>query len=78
MAFRDLRWRGLPPTAVPPFLNPEDATERRITELSTRAVEQLGSGKVAVRLCDLYALEGLAQGDPYHRQTAGDGIRLTQ
>ncbi|WP_371785537.1 pentapeptide repeat-containing protein [Streptosporangium subroseum] len=49
--------------------NKQDATERRITELYIKAVEQLGSGKAAVRLGGLYALERLAQGDPDHRQT---------
>ncbi|MFI7049132.1 pentapeptide repeat-containing protein [Streptosporangium sandarakinum] len=46
-----------------------DATERRVTDLYTKAVEQLGSDKAAVRLGGLYALERLAQGNPDHRQT---------
>jgi len=46
-----------------------DATERRITELYTKAVEQLGSDKAPVRLGGLYALERLAQDNPTHRQT---------
>ncbi|PSL56724.1 uncharacterized protein YjbI with pentapeptide repeats [Saccharothrix carnea] len=46
-----------------------DATERRITELFTKAVEQLGSEKFAVRHGGLYALERLAQDNPRHRQT---------
>jgi hypothetical protein len=46
-----------------------DATERRITELYTKAVEQLGSEKAPVRLGGLYALERLAQDNPAHRQT---------
>ncbi|MDP9868251.1 MULTISPECIES: pentapeptide repeat-containing protein [Streptosporangium] len=46
-----------------------DATERRVTELYTKAVEQLGSDKAAVRLGGLYALERLAQDNPGHRQT---------
>ncbi len=46
-----------------------DATERRITELYTKAVEQLGSEKAPVRLGGLYALERLAQDNPDHRQT---------
>jgi len=46
-----------------------DATERRITELYTKAVEQLGSDKAAVRLGGLYALERLAQDNEGHRQT---------
>jgi uncharacterized protein YjbI with pentapeptide repeats len=50
-------------------LTDRDATERRITELYTKAVEQLGSDKAAVRLGGLYALERLAQDNPAHRQT---------
>lgn len=46
-----------------------DATERRITELYTKAVEQLGSEKAPVRLGGLYALERLAQDNPTKRQT---------
>ncbi|RSM80498.1 type VII secretion protein EccCb [Amycolatopsis sp. WAC 01375] len=46
-----------------------DATERRVTELYTKAVEQLGADKAAVRLGGLYALERLAQDNPKHRQT---------
>ena len=46
-----------------------DATERRITELYTKAVEQLGSDKAPVRLGGLYALERLAQDNREHRQT---------
>jgi uncharacterized protein YjbI with pentapeptide repeats len=46
-----------------------DATERRITELYTKAVEQLGSDKAPVRLGGLYALERLAQDNPTQRQT---------
>ena len=46
-----------------------DATERRITELYTKAVEQLGNDKAPVRLGGLYALERLAQDNPAHRQT---------
>ncbi|MEU7459272.1 pentapeptide repeat-containing protein [Streptosporangium roseum] len=49
--------------------NRQDAIERRITELYTKAVEQLGSDKAAVRLGGLYALERLAQDNPGHRQT---------
>jgi hypothetical protein len=51
-----------------------DATERRITELYTKAVEQLGSDKAPVRLGGLYALERLAQDNPAHRQTIVDVI----
>lgn len=46
-----------------------DATERRITELYTKAAEQLGSDKAVVRLAGLYAMERLAQANPRHRQT---------
>ena len=46
-----------------------DATERRITELYTRAVEQLGDDKAPVRLGGLYALERLAQDNDAQRQT---------
>lgn len=46
-----------------------DASERRITELYTNAVEQLGSEKAPVRLGGLYALDRLAQDNPEHRQT---------
>jgi hypothetical protein len=41
----------------------------RITELYTKAVEQLGSEKAPVRLGGLYALERLAQDNKEHRQT---------
>ena len=46
-----------------------DATERRITELYTKAVEQLGDDKAPVRLGGLYALERLAQDNDAQRQT---------
>ncbi|WP_433258503.1 pentapeptide repeat-containing protein [Streptosporangium sp. CA-135522] len=46
-----------------------DATERRVTDLYTKAVEQLGHAGAAVRLGGLYALERLAQDNPGHRQT---------
>ncbi|TKG61520.1 pentapeptide repeat-containing protein [Prauserella endophytica] len=46
-----------------------DAAERRVTELYTKAVEQLGSEQAPVRLGGLYALERLAQDNPDHRQT---------
>ena len=45
-----------------------DATERRITELYTTAVEQLGSDQASVRSGGLRALELLAQDNPAHRQ----------
>ena len=47
----------------------DDATERRITELYTKAVDQLGNGKAPVRLGGLYSLERLAQANRDHRQT---------
>lgn len=46
-----------------------DAAERRVTDLYTRAVEQLGSEKAPVRLGGMYALERLAQNVPEQRQT---------
>jgi uncharacterized protein YjbI with pentapeptide repeats len=46
-----------------------DATERRITDLYTKAADQLGSDKAPVRLAGLYALERLAQDNPGQRQT---------
>jgi uncharacterized protein YjbI with pentapeptide repeats len=47
----------------------DDAAERRVTELYTKAVEQLGSDKAPVRLGGMYALERLAQNVTEHRQT---------
>ncbi len=41
-----------------------DATERRLTELYVKAVDQLGSDKPAVRQGGLYALERVAQDNP--------------
>jgi len=55
-------------------LTDRDATERRITELYTKAVEQLGSDKAPVRLGGLYALERVAQDNRTHRQTIVDVI----
>jgi pentapeptide repeat protein len=46
-----------------------DARERRITDLYTKAVEQLGSEKAPVRLGGMYALERLAQDNEPQRQT---------
>ncbi len=46
-----------------------DASERRITDLYTKAADQLGSDKAPVRLAGLYALQRLAQDNPGHRQT---------
>jgi uncharacterized protein YjbI with pentapeptide repeats len=46
-----------------------DAAARRITDLYTKAADQLGSDKAPVRLAGLYALERLAQDNPSQRQT---------
>ncbi|MET8993739.1 pentapeptide repeat-containing protein [Amycolatopsis sp. NPDC004169] len=46
-----------------------DATERRVTELYTKAVEQLGSAKAPVRLGGLYALERLGETQKSQRST---------
>lgn len=51
-----------------------DATERRITELYTKAADQLGSDQAAVRLAGLYALERLAHSTLEHRQSIVDVI----
>ncbi|MGH3427530.1 MAG: pentapeptide repeat-containing protein, partial [Mycobacteriales bacterium] len=51
-----------------------DATERRITELYTKAADQLGSEHAPVRLAGLYALERLAHSTVEHRQTIVDVI----
>jgi uncharacterized protein YjbI with pentapeptide repeats len=53
-------------------LDEVDTRERRITELYTKAVEQLGHEKAPVRLGALYSLERLAQNNPEHRQTVVD------
>ncbi|GAA3670204.1 pentapeptide repeat-containing protein [Lentzea roselyniae] len=47
----------------------KDAADRRVTELYTKASEQLGSDKAPVRFAGIYALERLAQDNPEHRQT---------
>ena len=46
-----------------------DAAERRVTELFTKAVEQLGHPDAAVRLGGLYALERVGQSDQGRQQT---------
>ncbi|MFF4193166.1 pentapeptide repeat-containing protein [Nonomuraea sp. NPDC001831] len=51
-----------------------DAAERRVTELYTKAVEQLGNEQAPVRLGGLHALERLAQDAPALRQTVVDVI----
>ncbi|MGH4012052.1 MAG: pentapeptide repeat-containing protein [Pseudonocardiaceae bacterium] len=52
----------------------ENAAEQRLTELYTRAVDQLGAEKAPVRLGGLHALERLAQSNPTQRQTIVDVI----
>jgi hypothetical protein len=54
--------------------NAYDATQRRITELYAKAVEQLGHDKATIRLGGLYSLERLAQDQPEHRQTVVDVV----
>lgn len=49
--------------------NEADAAARRITDLYTKAADQLGSEKAPVRLAGLYALERLAQDHVEQRQT---------
>ncbi|MFF8555198.1 pentapeptide repeat-containing protein [Streptomyces sp. NPDC015501] len=51
-----------------------DASERRITDLYGKAVDQLGSDKAAVRIGGIFALERLAQANTGHRQTITDVI----
>ena len=63
-----LAFRRQHPREITTVLSDFDATERRITELYTKAVEQLGSDKAQVRFGGLYALERLAQDNPAHRQ----------
>jgi len=46
-----------------------DSGEQRVTNLYTKAADQLGHEKAAVRLAGLYALERVAQNNPQHRQT---------
>ena len=47
----------------------DDEEERRITELFSKAVEQIGSEKAAVRLGGLYSLERLTQDYSSYQQT---------
>jgi uncharacterized protein YjbI with pentapeptide repeats len=49
-----------------------DAADRRITELYSKSVEQLGSDKAPVRLGGLYALERLGQTVQEQRETIGN------
>ncbi|GHG30074.1 hypothetical protein GCM10017567_57400 [Amycolatopsis bullii] len=46
-----------------------DATEKNVTELYTKAADQLGSEQAPVRLAGLYALERLAHNNPGQRQS---------
>ncbi|MGV9365004.1 pentapeptide repeat-containing protein, partial [Amycolatopsis sp. NPDC003731] len=49
--------------------NESDATEKNVTELYTKAADQLGSEKAPVRMAGLYALERLAHNNPGQRQS---------
>ncbi|MEU7989067.1 hypothetical protein AB0B56_29810 [Streptosporangium canum] len=49
--------------------NKGDSQERLVTDLYTKAVEQLGHEKAPVRIGGLYALERLANSYPVHRQS---------
>lgn len=49
-----------------------DSTERRITDQYSKAIDQLGHEKAAVRLGAIYSLERIAQDHPGHRQTVVD------
>ncbi|MFC0863630.1 pentapeptide repeat-containing protein [Sphaerimonospora cavernae] len=51
-----------------------DATEKRITDLYSKAVDQLGSDKAGVRIAAMYALERLGRNNPEHRQSILDVI----
>jgi hypothetical protein len=52
----------------------QDAVERRVTDVYTKAADQLGSDQAPVRLAGLYALERLGQGNSDHRQMVIDVI----
>ncbi|KDN20062.1 hypothetical protein [Amycolatopsis rifamycinica] len=49
-----------------------DSTERRITDQYSKAIDQLGHEKAAVRLGAIYSLERIAQDHSGHRQTVVD------
>jgi uncharacterized protein YjbI with pentapeptide repeats len=49
--------------------NQHDAIERRVTELYSKAADQIGNEKPAVRLAGLYSMERLAQNHRQYRQT---------
>ena len=51
-----------------------DAQARRITDLYTKAADQIGSDKAPIRLAGLYALRRVAQDNPEQRQTIVDVI----
>jgi hypothetical protein len=51
-----------------------DAHERRVTDLYSRAVEQIGHASAAVRSAGLYSLERLADAHPELRRTVVDVI----
>ncbi len=50
--------------------NEYDAVEKNLTELYTKAADQLGSAEASVRLAALYALERLAQNNVRQRVPA--------
>jgi hypothetical protein len=52
-----------------------DDAERRITELFTKAADQLGSDKAPVRTAGLYALERVAQNNPTQQHTVVNVLR---
>lgn len=54
--------------------NKNDATEKRITELYSKGIEQLGTPNPTVRLGGLYALERLAEDSPRLRETVLDVV----
>jgi hypothetical protein len=51
------------------FHTEHDSSEQRVTELYTKAADQLGHDKAAVRLAGIYALERVGQNNAAHRQT---------
>jgi tetratricopeptide (TPR) repeat protein/uncharacterized protein YjbI with pentapeptide repeats len=65
----------IPVRVKPTFAHVDDESGRfRVIDLFTKAVEQLGSERAAVRLGGMYALEYLAQLAPDQRQTVVDLI----
>ncbi len=56
------------------WANEHDATERRLTELFLKAVDQLGSDQPAIRHGGLYGLERVGQNNPNQRQIVADVI----